>query len=347
MRLHVARGRKAEATGQLEDWLADPGLDPGWLEPAITEVGRKGWQDVVDAAVEKAVREKSCHPGLARTWIAPWAAGGDFEECSQRLRKLAGRDAQLAPALALLLETASRARDRKPVERALKEHAGLVQRDPAVWGTVGYAYVALGEHDKARRWLEGWSRRSGVMPWMLYNLVLALAYAREWQQALMVSRGALRLPADHATNDHVVWLLADQALAKDLGPADASVRRLEGARLEPRFEFLRALAMAVIGLRRGKDFAWFKREVAQAEASLPGFGREPDLRHAYVRGVWRAARGQRGLGAMLWGVSRWFSAERGLPLASLFAVIRESPLEVMAPPSRPTAAPLRRRAGDA
>ncbi len=347
LRLQMKRGHKTDAEALLREWLADPQLDPGWLEPALSELSKHGWQDAVDAAAAQAAAAPTCHPALARAWIAPFAARGDFKACAERLRRLGGRDALLVPALILLLESAGRAQQRDAVERVLKQHRELVERDASVWGTAGYAFVELGDHAQARRWLQRWAKRPGVLPWMLYNLVLALTRSGEWDQAIAVSRAALTLPADHTTNDHVAWLLADQALGFDPRPAEASARRLDGVKLDPRFEFLRTLAVGVLGLRRSLGFAWFQAEVAKAEAVLPGFAREPDLQHAYVKSVWRAARGQRRLSATLWAFFRCWRAERDAPLAALLRLLKERPLEVAAPPPQRVAAPPRRRSSDA
>jgi tetratricopeptide (TPR) repeat protein len=348
LRLQMKRGHKTDAAELLRDWLADPQLDPGWLEPALSELGKHGWQDAVDAAAAQAVAAPTCHPAVARVWIAPFAGRGDFKACAERLRRLAGRDALLVPALILFLESAGRGHQRDAIDRVLKQHRELVERDASLWGTAGYAFVELGDHVAARRWLQGWAKRPGVLPWMLYNLVLALTRTGEWDQAISVSRGALTLTPDHTTNDHVAWLLAEQALGRDPRPAEASARRLDGVKLDQRFEFLRTLAVGVLGLRRSLGFAWFQAEVVKAEAVMPAFAREPDLRRAYVRSVWRAARGQRRLRATLWAFFRVWRAERGAPIASLLGLLKERPLEVVAPPPpQRVAAPLRRRSSDA
>lgn len=345
--LHAAHGHQANALDVLTSWLADPHLDPGWLEPAFAELAKAGWQEAVDRAVGEAIRAPGCHPAVGRIWIARFASRDNFAACLERLSELQRQPAQLVPALTSFLEATARARAAKAFERALGAHRASIESDTGLWGSVGYVYVALDDHAAARRWLASWPRRDGVRPWMLYNLVLALVADRAWEQALAVNRAALALPPDHTTNDHAAWLLAEEALAPDPAAAEELALKLEGATLDERFEFLRTLALGVLGLRRGRGFAWFRGEVTRAARAFPAFAGGTDLRRAYLRSVWRAARGQRRLGPALWALYRCVRAARGAPLAALASVLKERPLVVLTPaPTAPDASPRRRRQSD-
>jgi hypothetical protein len=172
---------------------------------------------------------------------------------------------------------------------------------------VGYALATVGAYRDAVRWLNDHAGRSGVEPWMLLNLVIALRATGADQQARQLGRRALELPADKTSPFHRIWMALDEALAGDAAAAQELLIESDPSAQDPTHRFLCTLVDCMCDVQetpaaeRGPVFADVRRQLRQAAAdATPLVQDRPAVRRAYRKGIRRIAKDVGGLSAAVW-----------------------------------------------
>jgi len=155
-----------------------------------------------------------------------------------------------------------------------RERAWLREYGPA-WGTIGYAYVHLRRYHDATKWMKDWQQRNDLAPWMLLNLASACRRVGPDKTALAVNQRALKLPPDHTTPQHQLWIVLEIAL---LGDMPAVAERMAELREHELGKYEQALLALVKALRAVHEAQPTARRAVFAE-------RRDDLARRYQQGA--------------------------------------------------------------
>jgi tetratricopeptide (TPR) repeat protein len=179
------------------------------VEGALRLLSAAGWASARDEILDGFLRN-----GAPSTRALRAAA----RRCAERWRALdrplldAAREGRTA-ALALYVESLAAVGKRERLRRLVVRERELLRGDTDLWGSVGYAFLALDLRFEAQSWLSDWKKREGVQPWMLLNLALSLRCIDDFTGADEVTRAAIALPRDHTYTRHAGWHALDEALA--------------------------------------------------------------------------------------------------------------------------------------
>ena len=283
------RGAAMEALGRL-CVAGEVSSDWPWqaADRAIVEAGSGA---LAESTYASALERSDAAPLVGELWVERWATRRAWRQ-GRRLKLLLAKGGEAAcRALAAYIRELGKARARIRLAACLRAHKPTLRRHTLCWAMVGFALTTLGRHRAAARWLADWPSRSGLQPWMLYNLVLCLRSLDRHAEAARASRHALDLPADSCTPYHGLSLALDDLV--EGRPEDAS-DRLEGldpASLDAMNRYLYGLALILRDVER-TDPATRRGVIRSARRRLLTLNRSaliPADDHAAVRQFYRRA----------------------------------------------------------
>lgn len=292
VRAHVSLEQYVEGVALVRELLLRSEADRAPLDRAVTFSEVPEWRGMVDDLIVELSVRSDVPPHAARLAVGLPAAEGSWKVCEKRLAGIPRETEGRRLALHELLDSLTRARAARVLERLIRHHRTELRATTSLWGSVGYALLSLRPVAKTREWLADWKDRPDAQPWMLHNLGLALRREDLRSQAMRVNAAALGLPADDTTPDHALWLSLDELVD---GTTPTAVERLAGLQAPGEKEryrlFLWRLAVAARGLcTNEKPFSWFRGKVNAAARENDWFAQNPELLHLYIRLFWRLAR---------------------------------------------------------
>jgi tetratricopeptide (TPR) repeat protein len=310
VQLAARRGDKEAARQGLAELCALEGAG-GWpLDTATQALLAAGWTREAEQVFAEALDSPEVQPHVGTLWVDRWVARGDWKQ-AKRLEELLSRGPLGDAALTAYVRALGQAKRSGDLRRCLRQHRDRLRAGTFVWGTTGYALLAVGRGRACAEWLADYADRKDALPWMLINLAIALrALRRREEEANKVSRHALTLPVDYTSKYHRIWLVLDELLAG--GPVDGDpLAGIEVSSLDGTHRFLHELARGLLLVRRAPLQARWQtlkgacRSLAEAARKNKPMSEDlPALRRTYRRVIRRLAHEAGGLRARLWACWR-------------------------------------------
>jgi tetratricopeptide (TPR) repeat protein len=295
----AARGDAPRTRAILASLGRDPATPANLLQTAVDTARQRDLGYVVNDLAAELALAPQVHRHMGYFWVDGAVLAKDWKRAVQRLQRLTPWSERLVPAAEHLLGALAEARrartlrqlDAEPLRSALRAHA-------VTWAVVGWALQRCGQHRHAVAWLADWAERGDCAPWMLFNLSYALRQLGQLRQARLVSEHALRLPADHDTPSHALFLAGDAMAAGDVAQARELLTRGQTTSDEGYFGNVRALVAAWL-TRRDDGFVAGAQAFAKVAQGLLRPGIDRTSRQLLRTAVRQIARGG-GVRAAVW-----------------------------------------------
>ncbi|MDG3004459.1 C39 family peptidase [Paludisphaera mucosa] len=222
VQLHAARKDRPAAIEALERLCvaADPGSEWPW-RAADAALVAAGWRRAADRAFQAALARPGAAPNVGEMWasrrgaLRAWRVGRTL----RRLLPTGGEAARRA--LEAHVKVLGEARSGALLRLTVWRHRAALRAHADCWGMVGYALGRASRPRAVVRWLEDWTNRQGVKPWMLVALALAQRSLGRDVQANRIDRAAMDLPEDGRRPWHAAWLALDALCEGDAAAAAA------------------------------------------------------------------------------------------------------------------------------
>jgi tetratricopeptide (TPR) repeat protein len=306
VQLAAGRANREAAAAALRQLYILATADPGLVHQATQTVLKAGWPLVCEEAMQAALAAPTVNPFVGKVWVDVQVAQGRWS-CGKRLDELLARGDVGLHALVAYVEALGQAKRRWQLGRYLRRYRDRLRAQAWSWGTAGYALGTAGAFRKAVAWMEDWSQRGDLEPWMLLNQALYLRYLGRDEEAHQVNRAALDLPLrDWASSPHVIWVALGEVLTGAGEPPADRLRQVDPATLDPYYLCLYFLVEALLLSQQAtvdeRQVAFVKaREwLRQAVHAYPACYEDRVLRRFYRRCVWRIAKNRGGVRAFLW-----------------------------------------------
>ena len=220
IRIDTKRGRYDAAVASFRELLATPTVEARTLHAVVNAMVAARWSREVEEGLVAVLHLSGTNPEIGAIWVRRFAARQEWK-CRKRLFQLSsvtplGRHARIA-----YIEELARHQRKWLLRRLISRERPFLRTYGPAWGTIGYAYVHLGRWSDAIKWMKDWQQRNDLAPWMLLNLATAYRQIGPDRNALAVNQHALKLPPDHTTSQHRLWIVLEIALLGDM-PAVAS-----------------------------------------------------------------------------------------------------------------------------
>ncbi len=199
--------------------------------------------------VEQRIAAGRCLQPAVEFWLARKDRGlpGALHRA---VRKLLPRDGGHALKQAYV-EHLARHRRRGAFDRFVRAHRDALRSHDGCWGATGFAYLELGRHADAARWLADWAQRPGAPYWALDNLAVALRLLDQHAAARAVSERSLALAP---SNDEArTWLAVDAGRADRLDELDQLLGQIDLGALRPYFRNLTVALQAYRDAVQARD----------------------------------------------------------------------------------------------
>jgi len=208
------RPDKGAATAALAKLCTASDDDSRPLAAAIEFMIKRRWHRLAKKVLANHVNDPQSNPFVLGEYISILQRGNGWMRAKRVLANYQGSSLAWNLAAERLMSTWA-TRKAYGLPRFVRRNVRRLQADTNLWGTVGYALQSCGHWKAAQWWLGDFRERKGVQPWMLYNLALSLRRSGLRDDAIAVHKHALRLPADHVTSKHALWLAVESAIQGD------------------------------------------------------------------------------------------------------------------------------------
>jgi hypothetical protein len=184
---------------------------------------------------------------------------------------------------------------------------GVLARDDAAWGQVGYALSNSSRMKEVVSWLSDWRTRQNVQPWMLFNLCLALRHLGRYDEANAVARYVVeKWEHREGSADMRLFLAVEEALAGSIPEAAQHLDRVVVRENVPHDQGLLAQAKALVEFQqcppaeRAKRFKAVRRQLQEHFPALKFIFAMKDIRRTFRRSGKVFVRAGGGWRARLW-----------------------------------------------
>ena len=280
----------------------------GVLREAIAAFDAEGWNAQVTAELKELAFADDATPELAGLWAERAAAGGTFDDITDRLPELLSRNPAAAREVILAYAWAV-AEAGKPVQGIVQKYSEVLRANDSSWARAGAALVAGGNFALGAAWLADYRERENPEAWMLRPLTMAYRALDQDDKAVEVCRAAVRLGGpDEQLADFRAWLALDLALSGQAEEAAGQVAKVDAVTAADGTRLVLSLAEAVVMVRRagpgGKAaaFAEAKEHLKAAAGSCAPSDVPVGAGRAYRKVVSRLASDAGTLGAKLWAL---------------------------------------------
>ncbi|MBI3830129.1 MAG: tetratricopeptide repeat protein, partial [Planctomycetes bacterium] len=278
----------------------------GYLDDALKALEEPGWARQANQVLEEISENKDAPPFVAEIVVERLAKRRLWDEAARLAGRLLDQGDAGVRAASELLSAMAEANEKSALLHFIEQHRHPLHLNTRTWGYAGYALATVREYGSCIHWLNDWNKRAGVEPWMLSNLTLSLEYRGQEREALEVSRGALKLPADHTVATHRIWAALHEAFGGDAAAAQALLKEVNAHGLKPFNRFLHTLAEAAavagkgMGSSGAETFAILRNNLASARKIDPNFRKDAIERRYYLRCAARIAAARGSVFAYLW-----------------------------------------------
>lgn len=307
IRLAVKHKDADTAHAQFHDMCRDSETPYLLLSKAADALTEAGWASAADQALSEAIDDDQCVLHVGRLWVERCAARND-PDYEQKLPALFERGAIGREALFASVEALARPASARRLHDCISRHEKALRESHRGWAKAAEALVSVRDYQVAAAWVADWPEREVDEPWMLLPAALALRMLDRMDEAVAVSRKALRLPGDAATPEHLVYVALDDALSGRTAEAASLVGEIDSEDLDDVPRLLFAFAETLLAVQRagpGARAAAFheaKKNVEEAIASLAPKEPNADLTRSYRRWTIRISQDAGSLTAWAWGL---------------------------------------------
>jgi tetratricopeptide (TPR) repeat protein len=213
VQLAARQNNREVALERLTRLCATAAGEPAALEGALPEIDNAGWRAAADDVLRESIESAEAAREVGSIWVRRRIAVGDWS-WQRDLPKLVPCGPAGEQTVNEYLALLAQGKRKWALDWFVFRNRSWLRANTFAWGSVGYAFMALGNNRKAAKWMSDWQNRAGLEPWMLQNLATGLRELGHDRQAADVSRRAISLPPDVATPTHRLWLAADAVLAQ-------------------------------------------------------------------------------------------------------------------------------------
>ena len=207
--------RAEAALSELAQTRPAPDTDDGDLHGAMRAVLEARWPEVVENALQPALRAPlTANPDAGAVWVHSRADRARWDGVGKTVSRLPEGELARRARMAYLTVLTERRRGWN-VWWFTRRAREALRADTESWGQVGYALTGCNFHRRAVNWLSDWAARPDAKGWMLLNLASCLRTLQRHDEAVKVHRHALTLPPDHSRPKHLLWAALEDALADD------------------------------------------------------------------------------------------------------------------------------------
>jgi hypothetical protein len=192
---------------------------------------KAGWRADADAVLRAAVESPDAARDVGSIFVRRRIGLGDWSWCRD-LQKLVACGPAGEQALNEYVAVVAQGKRYRALGWFVFRNRTWLRANTFTWGSVGYAWMALGKNRHAVKWLADWRNREGLEPWMLQNLATGLRELKRDREAAEVSRHALLLTPDVATAGHRLWLACDAVLAGRFDEAAEHLKNIDPTALD-------------------------------------------------------------------------------------------------------------------
>jgi hypothetical protein len=129
----------------------------------------------------------------------------------------------------------------------VQENAVLVRKQTWSWGQVGHCFSLILDDESTAAWMHDWQQRSGVAPWMLMNLSLAVRGLDRFAEGAVINRYVLEnYDSDYTSIYHRTWLMVDDALADNADAVAEFFHAHELSELDANHRWVAALGRGIL-----------------------------------------------------------------------------------------------------
>lgn len=296
LRLALRRGAPQAARDQFGSLLESSRDNADLLREAMSVWDEAGQTSTVDDLLDQAIRKEGANPHLGTLWVERRArqkfALMRFYGFSRVL--MYGEAGQYA-AQALLRHYAKQ-KAKWSLRLMLRKHMPQLCTDDTTHGLISYALISINAPAEVVKRFGDWRQRPGVESWALLNLSSAQRDLGGDEEAHAISKHALTLKPDHASDKHKIWLALDYALAGERAEAEAMLSAIDESSLNNYFQFVIYTTRAILAMYGGESpdpkmaFSRARFEIKRANKVITSYANEPALRRASWRAMWKISR---------------------------------------------------------
>ncbi|HJS09501.1 MAG TPA: tetratricopeptide repeat protein, partial [Pirellulales bacterium] len=226
VQLAARQNNHGAAMERLSRLCATVGGEPAALDGALPDMDNAGWRAAADDVLRGSIESSEAAREVGSIWVRRRVAVGDWSWV-RNLPKLVSRGKAGEQTVNEYVALLAQGKRFWALVWFVHRNRTWLKANTFAWGSVGYAWMALGKNRRAANWMADWRNRDGLEPWMLSNLASGLRELGRDRQAADVSRRAIELPADIATLTHRLWLAADAVLARQFDEATEHMQSVD------------------------------------------------------------------------------------------------------------------------
>lgn len=292
MRLDAANKNRDGVVAAFEALAATDCDDDEFFDRAVGIFTDARELDTLDETLERLIELPDANPRIGRLWMERVIARKKLLFPAKKFKALLARGAIGANAAAPYLRKLGAKENRWLLARFLRKYETHLRTDVNTWARVGLALLRAGLNRKCARWLADWRERTGVEPWMLLNLALALRDLGRHTEAHAVSEHALSLNVNDCTEQHSLLLAFDAGMAEDRARLAQLLEEIgkpaSGVYYEYLYEFARAMQAALDPGDRVDVFNKARKRFHRGAMLIP-YTSEQFLLKVQYRTAWRIA----------------------------------------------------------
>jgi cellulose synthase operon protein C len=305
VQLLALQGKQKQALACLQTLCLNPTENDWPLHAATKAVIEVGWTQTAQNLLHQNLSQSEAHPEVGACWVRCCIALNQWRECLSVLQALSLQDVLEQRASVYFLQEATELEQYSQINAYLKTSEQVLQRHSKIWGMVGYCLYRQGKYQRAIQWLSDWEQREAVESWMLINLVLALRQLNRHQEAVNVSKQAVKLICDSSSDSHRVWVAIDAARSGSTIQAARLLESINVAALHPSHQSLYYLVQALLETQAGQGstdlrFQKARAKVQQASKAQPQLWSFSVFRDIFRRTVWWIAIKNLSIQSLLW-----------------------------------------------
>lgn len=293
IRIESLRGDQDAAFRLMRRLAVTPAEDSQAIDAAVESLWRADWAEQALPLIDELLNLPDAQPGVAFVYVHLSTTMDRYETCERRLKTIQDRPEVYKEGVRKFIEEMGESEHEAPRLHAfIAQHRQWLHADLELWETVGDAFNACGQYDKALEWMGSWQSRQGVQA--SHALTVAFAY---WEQlkpheAIEATRFVLNnLPPDQSAPAHLTFAAFYELAYGSPETCLDAVSMIDPGRLSGLYNLLYQYVVTVLeNLSTGRPYGELQAQLTAIYESLPEGVREaPFLKWQYKVMSWRAA----------------------------------------------------------
>jgi tetratricopeptide (TPR) repeat protein len=250
-------------------------------------------QDRVNAVFNQTAQNNRNLPaGVVSFWMQRTAKSMQWKACQKILELFEINSPQWLDAAVAYLDGTTKARQYARANKFSRQQLKRSDLQTRLWGQIGFSLFSQNDSRSTIRAMRDWEKRADAAAWMLVNLAHACRRTNQFDLANRVQQFAVKLPADHTTLKHQVWLALDEVTAGVQGDSYKAVLAADTSKLDKHYPYLLKLIRALGPLAApetagAQECQTARKALSAAAVKVPGWKSQRELRLAMRRAVAR------------------------------------------------------------